>query len=835
MTPQFYSRYIPPPENVNVEQTVDDLEDPRAAKKRKTQIRTASNETVGPGTGKSNITKQKSKHKSVRSELPLAAVAQNPNLTNEAKIPSHGSRGLIDEADENTSSKKGTTPSFDSQGKMSHCVGDENQVQASEKKSKEKKKKKKKKHSRDVGVITDESLPSERSLAAAQSQDQKKHVKLLSKYEKSIASAPKPAEDTSSNNQPDQGAVTSGNVHGLLPLPQPAQTPDLPPPSALSALPSWMINPIEASPVGSLSFDKLTMDPTTTASLKSKGFDEVFAVQAAVLELLLPGPKQHRGDVCIAASTGSGKTLAYALPMIEALRNKAGRRLRGLVIVPTRELVKQAFETLELCVHGSKMKIGTAFGAKSLKEEQEALISHDLRYDPDAYRRQQKREMDEDELLLNWDEDQIGFSSSMEEPLVGYVHESISNVDILVCTPGRLMEHLEHTRGFTLDHVQWLVIDEADRLLEDGFQQWVGTVIPALERQDHPTAEESRIMQEFHLLRKREVRKVILSATMTRDVSKLKDLNLRRPKLVMLQGDLLGSKQGSEELDGAAAASAGGEISLPSSLHEVAIQIKDEENKPLYLIEVINKATALSAPGSKGKAHNVAHVTPQDGHNSDEMDTDGSSVQDSLSGTTSSSESSSSDSDLDSDADNSLKDHQTHPPNGKLHGLLIFTHSTSSAHRLSRLLSLLAPQQASKMATLTKSSAKSSDRVLSRFRDGKLNVIITTDRASRGLDIQNLALVVNYDMPSSIDNYIHRVGRTARAGKMGTAVTLVGWKEGRWFWNEIGRGQRIQRGNKKIARENVREEGWTEEEKERYSDALGKLGEETRAEGKGST
>ncbi|KAL8847346.1 MAG: hypothetical protein Q9198_011235, partial [Flavoplaca austrocitrina] len=127
----------------------------------------------------------------------------------------------------------------------------------------------------------------------------------------------------------------------------------------------------------------------------------------------------------------------------------------------------------------------------------------------------------------------------------------------------------------------------------------------------------------------------------------------------------------------------------------------------------------------------------------------------------------------------------------------------------------------------------SSEKVLSQFRDGKLDTIITTDRASRGLDIENLAYVINYGMPSSINNYVHRVGRTARAGKAGTAITLVGWKEGRWFWNQIARSQRIQRGNnKKITRRYIKQEGWNAEEKKQYSDALGKLGEETRAEGK---
>lgn len=204
----------------------------------------------------------------------------------------------------------------------------------------------------------------------------------------------------------------------------------------------------------------MSLNPSVTELLKAKGYSEAFAIQAAVLRLLLPGVEQHHGDLCIAASTGSGKTLAYALPMIEALRNKPVTRLRGLVVVPTRELVTQARETLELCSAGSGLKIGTAFGSKALKEEQEALVTRKQRYDPVAYQREQSQVVDEDEELLNWDDDQLDVQSSSEGNLVGYVNDYQSSIDVLVCTPGRLIEHLQHTRGFTLDRVQWLVIDE---------------------------------------------------------------------------------------------------------------------------------------------------------------------------------------------------------------------------------------------------------------------------------------------------------------------------------------------------------------------------------------
>ncbi|KAL8919359.1 MAG: hypothetical protein Q9172_005026 [Xanthocarpia lactea] len=841
MTPQFYARYIPPSNSSNVDTDGDELEKLHVAKKRRKQTNDAGNRTetaqddqAGREGLEMKVKKRESKHKSAKPDLTLPELAQNAK---NVKLMNNSDVHLLPEDSSDKSAgvslhEKSAVPQFSLERKSSQSVGDGDQVQAAPLNVRSKKKKKKNRDHRD-DAVANECLPSEPNAAAvkAPATDHRKHIKILSKFEKSIKGASNATDNASSNTEPHVKEATLPKTHGLVPLPQPAQVPDPTPPSALSALPSWLTNPVETSAVDTLSFGNLALNPTTAASLQAKGFDQAFAIQAAVLQLLLPGEKQHRGDLCIAASTGSGKTLAYALPMVEALRDKPVTRLRGLVVVPTRELVNQARETLELCSNNSGLNIGTAFGSKTLKEEQEALICRGQRYDPDAYRQEQTREMDEDERLLDWDEDRLDTSSTGEQ-LVDYVDDYYSKVDILVCTPGRLIEHLEHTRGFTLDHVQWLVIDEADRLLDDGFQQWVSIIIPALDRQNPPNSMESLMMQKFHLLRKREVRKIILSATMTRDVSKLKELHLRRPKLVMLQSDRE-LKQDPEAMDDVAADNrVGGASVLPSTLHEIAIQIKDEENKPLYLIELLKGSLSIPSHGLKTEVRNLTNETSVDGDNDIINESSESSDSDSIPERSSSSGSSLTDSDSDSDSgsDISMADYQSSHPAEKLRGSLIFAHSTSSAHRLSRLISLLAPQQASMAATLTKSSTQSSERILTQFRNGKLDTIITTDRASRGLDIQNLAYVINYDMPSSVTDYVHRVGRTARAGKTGTAITLVGWREGRWFWNEVSRGQGIQRGNKKIIRKNLKEEGWDDDEKTQYANALRRLGQETSAE-----
>lgn len=340
--------------------------------------------------------------------------------------------------------------------------------------------------------------------------------------------------------------------------------------------------------------------------------------------------------------------------------------------------------------------------------------------------------------------------------------------------------------------------------------------MPSLEGQAPPDDLESLMIERFHLLRKRDLRKVILSATMTRDISKLQDLKLRKPKLVVLQSDRDLKRHDPEIGSPAPEVESGEQFELPPKLQEIAVQIKDEQNKPLYLIKILEELETATRPPQKLPTSNSNSCDSSDSYSASSA---------SISSSPSSSIVTSS-----AISDSPPANHLHRSSLKTAHGCLIFTHSTSSAHRLSHLLSILAPRQASIAATLTKSSVKSSKKILFKFREGKIRTIISTDRASRGLDIPDLACVVNYDMPPSMNSYIHRVGRTARAGKAGTATTLVGWSEGRWFWNEIGRGQRIQRGGRKIARKTVQEEGWTDGQAKGYADALRKLGEETQGE-----
>ncbi|KAI4107921.1 MAG: hypothetical protein L6R37_001353 [Teloschistes peruensis] len=801
MSSLFYNRYVPPTASKVPLPVKDELEDPRQSKKRRKQS-DANTTNVNAIKNSSQSTSGHS-GKDRPSILPKAERKAERKARKNNSDPNqvvHGGPGsTIHE-----STAQAEAPS--------ELVG-------------KKKTSKKLKWTREVlkpGTIT-----------ITDDVESSKHSKILSKYERSVKAPTNPAEITNDGDEPQNGNIPPPETHGLVPIPQPPQVPDAAPPSAFSALPNWLREPIRVSEAETLSFDQLQLSSSIIATLKSKGYKEAFAIQAAVLPLLLSGHNQHDGDLCVAASTGSGKTLAYALPMLEALHDMPITRLRGLVVVPTRELVSQARKTFETCSLGTDLKIGTASGSKPLKEEQEALITCHQQYNPEAYQREQeqKKALDEDEQLLNWDnDDDLEKQPTSRPKLTGYVSNHISKVDVLICTPGRLIEHIRHTRGFNLDHVQWLVIDEADRLLDEDSQQWVEIVIPALEHQKPLTDLENERLKMFHLLRKRDVRKVILCATMTRDVGKLQELKLRRLKLVMLEnkpgrgGDEPEAGSIEPEVD------SGGQVELPSKLRENAVQIKDVQNKPLYLIELLKDLSILQPNGTGPRPQEPKNGT-SDSDTDETSDDDSSTTSDETSSNSSSSDATT------STSSHSLE-HSNPPPSNsspqqKRPTCLIFTHSTESAHRLSRLLSLLSPHLASATATLTKSSSTNNKNktLLPRLQSGSLTALISTDRASRGLDILDLAHVINYDMPPSVDSYVHRVGRTARAGKEGTATTLVGWTEGRWFWNEIARGGRIRRGGK-VARVKVKEEGWGEEELEAYAEALKKVGEEARGEGR---
>ena len=643
-----------------------------------------------------------------------------------------------------------------------------------------------------------------------------RHKTVLDRYDKAAKKGAELMDEQTIAGGNDEGKkeedITDAGLHGLEPLPQPVPVQEPPKVSAFSALPKWLQAPFVASSADTVPFKDLTLNGDILVALEKRGYSSTFAIQSAVLPMLLPGRQRHNGDICVSAATGSGKTLAYALPMVQALRDKPVTKLRGLIVVPTRELVNQVKESLDLCNAGSGLKIATAFGTKPIKEEQTALIEKGQRYDPEAYKADQEKEIDEDEELMDWDFEKKFRSNADLEMFYNHVVEYKSKIDILICTPGRLVEHIQSTTGFTLEHAQWLVIDEADRLLDESFQQWVDIVLPGLEYLPPPPVSHEPQSSYSHLFRQREVRKVILSATMTRDISKLMTLNLRRPKLVVLEG------QSQKKADGDAEAvlvDEGGVVELPETLEEYGVPIpeRNTQDKPLYLIELLE----CGSDPLIGKNHLPSSIASK----KSEMRENDPSTD---------SEDDSHDTNLPSESDH-LSNQNITNDRALSHGTLIFTESNEQAVRLARLLALLRPTW--QIGTLTKSTAGASGRkTLIAFRKRKLSILIASDRASRGLDIPDLAQAINYDMPKSATSYVHRVGRTARAGKAGQATTLVLHNQGKWFWKDksgIAKSEMLGRNpEKRVIRLNLALDV-SEEERGKYEKALQTLGQEAKA------
>ena len=670
----------------------------------------------------------------------------------------------------------------------------------------------------------------------------KRHSRVLSKFSKSkrvtAAAASSGTSETKLASSSDNKAAEEHEpeLHGLVPLPQPAQVEDEDALPAYSTLPAWMARPLRVSSDQSSTFASMNLDDTLLSNLHGKGFEQAFPVQSAVIPLLKTGEERHDGDICISAATGSGKTLAYVVPMIEALKDLAGRKLRGLIVVPTRELVNQAREVCETCAAGTGLTIATALGNKPFGDEQLTLIESRYAYDPERYQDGQKQSMDWTRFGL---EDLVLDSGdvSRRRAAFNYVEEYDSLVDILICTPGRLVDHLRATTGFNLDHVQWLIVDEADRLLNESFQEWVEVVMPAL-RSGEATKRRDSILRAMRMeIPERIIRKVICSATLTQDVSKLNSLEFRNPKLVVVgnTATVNATAEGEPAVDDEEPTpDVHGTFNLPMTLSEASISVGDGSEKPLYLLELLRShvATHRNQLGISNSS-NIPTAPPENGVIADSKE--------------SSSETSTSSSDTESDTSMDDSDSARGTPTGTFEvpkngfqasleaypSMLIFTRSTESATRLSRLLSLLAPDLSSRIGTLTKSSTSSatSRKTLSQLQSGKLRILIATDRASRGLDVPNLQHVVSYDVPTSLTTYVHRVGRTARAGKSGHAWTLVAHREGRWFSKEIGgNGDGADEGtiarSGKIRRVNIELED--EGMRERYEDALKQLGEEVR-------
>jgi ATP-dependent RNA helicase DDX51/DBP6 len=617
----------------------------------------------------------------------------------------------------------------------------------------------------------------------ADDETSKKHKAIFTKFEKAsklseARSQRQNGEDSDKDEQPAE------ELHDLQPMPQPAPVPDAAFEPTFSTLPSWLAQPTTVESSKTVPFAELGVEPQYVKKLEQQGFKDALAVQSALLPMLHTGFEQHLGDICVSAKTGSGKTLAYLLPIIEALKDRAVPILSAIVVVPSRQLVNQALQVAEDLCAGTKIKVGTALGNTTFATEQKQLVKLRAVYNPKAAKDLHARASQQ--FRTGFVEKGGVFDDLMKMPL-DHVPQYDSGVDILICTPGRLVEHIEHTTGFLLNSVRWLVIDEADQLLNQNFQGWASVLMGALHGEtpvDFMNAQERLLKRERDansiwsavLPAQRQLTKIVLSATMEKDLTKLGTLRLKRPRLVVVQDDTTEAQPLEHEDD---------VFELPSTLEEFAVHVGDGSNKPLHLLHVLRNYIFTGLKTSKSR-----------------QEREGSSP---------------SSSDGDKEESTAMADQPSR--------VLIFTKSTENASRLSHLLSVLEPAFKDYLRTMTRAlTAEASRKLLKSFGSGEVKILIASDAASRGLDIPDISHVINYDIPTSITSYVHRVGRTARAGKSGQACTLFTKTEAAWFIKQVTKGETIKRGSKKVKRMEWKESVVTADgNKKLYRRALAEL------------
>ncbi|KAL3079019.1 hypothetical protein niasHS_014801 [Heterodera schachtii] len=342
-------------------------------------------------------------------------------------------------------------------------------------------------------------------------------------------------------------------------------------------------------------FEELGVNDELCNACESLGWTKPMPIQQKVIPLALKGR-----DIIGLAETGSGKTGAFALPILQALMDSP-QHLFALILAPTRELAFQISEQFEALGATIGLNVCTIVGGIDMTSQTLSLAKRP---------------------------------------------------HIIVATPGRLVDHLENTKGFDLRTVKFLVLDEADRILNMDFEVELDKILKVL-----PKARKT----------------YLFSATMTQKVSKLERAHLKKPE----------------------------RIELSTKYQTVSTLIQNMlfipfKYKEAYLVYLLNE-----------KAGNTA---------------------------------------------------------------IVFVSTCASAVKLSLLLRHLGFGAISLHGQMSQPKRLGA---LNKFKKKDRPILVCTDVASRGLDIPNVDMVINYDVPQSSKDYVHRVGRTARAGKSGIALTIV--------------------------------------------------------------
>ena len=348
-----------------------------------------------------------------------------------------------------------------------------------------------------------------------------------------------------------------------------------------------------------MTFDSLGLSKHLLLAIKEQGYTEPTPIQAQAIPVIL-----NKKDILAGAQTGTGKTAGFTLPMLELLsRAKPTRerhQVKALILTPTRELAAQVHESVELYGKHLPFKSSVIFGGVKINPQ---------------------------------------------------ITKLRKGVDIVIATPGRLLDHIGQ-KTIDLRHVDFLILDEADRMLDMGFINDIRKVIAVLPKQRQT---------------------LLFSATYSNDIKKLSNTLLNSPTLI--------------------------EVARQNTASETVKQA-------IYHVDKIRKRELLTHLINEGQWKQV----------------------------------------------------------------LFFTRTK---HGANRLVGQLETDGITAVAIHGNKSQNARTKALADFKENKIRVLVATDIAARGIDIDQLPHVVNYELPNVSEDYVHRIGRTGRAGNKGEAISLV--------------------------------------------------------------
>lgn len=355
-----------------------------------------------------------------------------------------------------------------------------------------------------------------------------------------------------------------------------------------------------------MSFSQLGLADALVQGILATGYTAPTEIQAKAIPLAVQG-----NDIIGLANTGTGKTAAFVLPMLNLLSNTpppTRHLIRALILTPTRELATQVEASVKNYGRFMKLSSATIYGGADMHKQ---------------------------------------------------VQQLRRGVDILIATPGRLLDHIQR-RTIDLSHVQILVLDEADRMLDMGFVHDVKKIIATMPR---------------------ERQTLLFSATMSKNIESLAATVQRQPKIVEI-----GERRA---------------VTASVTQHFYAVSSEQKLALLFHILDTVEMDSVLVFSRTKHGADKLAHQLERRG----------------------------------------------------IAAVAIHANRTQAQRQ----------------------------RALAGFRKKHYKVLVATDIAARGLDIEGISHVINFDVPTFAEDYVHRIGRTGRASATGDALTLVSDEEFHYF------------------------------------------------------